>query len=232
MTLKLFITGTDTDVGKTYVTKTLLKFYNEQGYQTLGLKPIASGAKMEKGKLYNDDALTLMKASSLQNVDYDTINPFVFKKPIAPHLAAQKEGIELTLDSVKKEIEKSFNTTKADVTLVEGVGGWAVPLNANELMCDLVSALRLPVILVVGIKLGCLNHAILTTQTIQRSNIPLMGWVANCIAPNTHVIEENIATLQQWIKAPCLATIPFQYPHKDTWTSSSFYKSGDLLNVF
>jgi len=209
MTLKIFITGADTEVGKTYVTEKLLQLYNKAGYQTLGLKPVASGAKWKNNKLYNEDAVTLMQASSVKNISYDTINPFVFENPVAPHLAAEIEGTELTLNKIKQAIEQTWMNTKADVYLVEGVGGWVVPLNSKELMADLVQALQLPVILVVGIKLGCLNHALLTAKTIVQSNVPLLGWIANCLVPETQLINENIDTLKQWVTAPHLATIPF-----------------------
>lgn len=214
MALKIFIAGTDTEVGKTYVTEKLLYLYNEAGYQTLGLKPVASGAKWQNNKLYNDDATTLMQASSVKNIAYDTINPFVFENPVAPHLAARIEGTELTVNKIKQHIDHTWITIAADVYILEGVGGWAVPLNSRELMSDLVKMLELPVILVVGIKLGCLNHAILTVKTMAQSKTPLLGWIANCLVPETQLINENINTLKQWITAPHLATIPFDTPDK------------------
>jgi dethiobiotin synthetase len=210
---KFFITGTDTNVGKTYVTEMLLESFNQQGKKTLGLKPIASGAQAKAGRLYNDDAMTLMNASSVKHITYKQINPFVFEDPIAPHIAAYRQGEELSVKKVKTAIQKTLDTFNADIYLIEGVGGWAVPLNINELMSDLVKSLGFPVILVVGIKLGCLNHAIVTAKTILQSNVPLVGWIANCMAPEALVIEENIKTLTQWIKAPLLGTIPYGVRH-------------------
>lgn len=224
MTLKIFIAGTDTEVGKTYVTEKLLQIYNKAGYQTLGLKPVASGAKWKNNKLYNDDAVTLMQASSVKNISYDRINPFVFENPVAPHLAADIKGTELTLNKIKQTIEQTWMNIKADVYLVEGVGGWAVPLNSKELMANLVQALQLPVILVVGIKLGCLNHAILTAKTIIQSNVPLLGWIANCLVPETQLINENIDTLKQWITAPHLATIPFEVSAGELFYEEALFK--------
>lgn len=210
---QIFITGTDTGVGKTHVATTLLRQLNNQGFKTFAIKPIASGAIVNsEGIWVNDDALNLQKSASLMR-PYSLVNPFVFKEPIAPHLAAQKEDIQLSLKSVVKSLTASFQP-EADFTLIEGVGGWSVPLNDYELVSDIVRALQIPTVLVVGIKLGCLNHAILTQQSIFASDVPFVGWIANCIDPDTLAVEEIIDTLEKWLRVPLLGKIPhgIEYP--------------------
>ena len=207
MPLKLFITGTDTNIGKTYISIGLLNGLNKHGYVTLGLKPIASGCDLIKGKLYNGDALELQKASSFK-LKYDQINSFRFKDPIAPHIAAKRHGVELTKEAVIQKLNETF-LKLADIDLIEGAGGWAVPLNDNELMADMVLSIGAKVILVIGIKLGCLNHAILTAEFIKNSGVDLVGWIANIINPDMIELDENIMALKQWIKSPCLGIVPF-----------------------
>ncbi len=207
MSLKLFITGTDTDVGKTYISVGLLKGLNKLGYSTLGIKPIASGCNLVDGKLYNDDALSLQKSSSLK-LEYHQINPFRFERPIAPHIAAKNSKVELSKVLIAEKLGEAF-LNPSDIYLIEGAGGWAVPLNDYELIADVVSQIGAKVILVVGMKLGCLNHAILTTEFIKNSGVELVGWIANIINPDMIELDENIATLKQWIKSPCLGIVPF-----------------------
>ena len=210
----LFITGTDTDAGKTFVSCLLLKQLNKAGYKTSALKPIASGCHYnEKGELQNDDALQLQQAASVDN-PYSMVNPFTFEPPVAPHLVAKKSGRPLSVAALKKTIQTSLRSD-VDINLIEGVGGWLVPLNAHELLADLASTLDIPIILVVGIKLGCLNHALLTYQNILSRKVKLIGWIANCLSPDTLLIDENIATLKTWIKHPCLGTINFNQPSID-----------------
>src|SRR5262249_50518062 len=150
---KVFITGTDTNVGKTYVSTGLLKAFNQLGYSTLGLKPIASGCDWIDGKLRNSDALALQQASSLK-LDYEQINPFAFEPPIAPHIAGNKLGLRLDVKNLTDALQPTLELN-ADIQIIEGAGGWHVPLNDRESMADLVKHLNLPVILIVGIKLGC-----------------------------------------------------------------------------
>ncbi len=207
---KIFITGTDTAIGKTTVTTLLLEKLNEAGYQTFGLKPLSSGLNLDaKDRWVNEDVIELQKAASLKR-SYDIINPIALKDPIAPHLAAKFVGKTLSVSEVVKASYQSLEVVKeADITLIEGVGGWHVPLNETELFSDVVLALKVPVILVVGIRLGCLNHTILTHQAIQASQIPFLGWVANCLDSNAFLCEENIETLKHWLSAPCLGVVPF-----------------------
>lgn len=204
---KIFVAGTDTEVGKTFVSVLLLEIFNQLGYSTLGIKPIASGCSLDKGRLRNDDALQLQLASSLQ-VDYDVINPFAFEPPIAPHIAAQQDGVTLSVDGIMDKLNSSLNMA-ADITVIEGAGGWLVPLNQTQTIADLVVALKIPVVLTVGIKLGCINHALLTVDAIKQSGAQLVGWFANCLVPDTLVPQENIATLSRAINAPCLGVLPY-----------------------
>lgn len=202
-----FITGTDTDVGKTHVAVTLLEHCNELNLKTFGIKPIASGCSQDhEGNWINADALALQKHSSIQR-PYSTVNPFAFKEPIAPHLAAKNAGIQLTVASVVDRLSQSIQP-QADINIIEGVGGWLVPLNDQELVADVVRVLQIPTILVVGIKLGCINHAILTSKSIMQMQVPFVGWIANCIEPKTEAMSDIIGTLKQWLTVPLLGVFP------------------------
>lgn len=205
----IFITGTDTGVGKTWVTQQLLHQFNHQGYQTFAMKPLASGADydVQAQQFKNEDACLLQKAASL-SCPYSVVNPFLFKEPIAPHLAAEKEGIRLECAAVKQQIIQNMHP-EADIQLIEGVGGWAVPLNAQQLFAEVIVELNIPVILVVGIRLGCLNHALLTQQSMMQMNVRCLGWIANELAPHTAACTAMITTLQQWIPQPCLGVLPY-----------------------
>ncbi|HEX4044879.1 MAG TPA: dethiobiotin synthase [Gammaproteobacteria bacterium] len=205
MSFKLFITGTDTNIGKTYISIQLLKAFTALGYTTLGIKPIASGCILKNNQLYNDDALALQQASSLQ-LPYEKINPFAFLPPIAPHIAAAKINLSLNVKTITQKLTETLQHP-VDFQLIEGVGGWQVPLNAQETMVDLVKHYHWPVLLVVGLRLGCLNHALLTVQAIQQTNLPFIGWIANVVDPNTAEINPLIQTLETWIDAPYLGKV-------------------------
>lgn len=204
----IFVTGTDTEIGKTYVSTLILHALNAHGLNTLGLKPIASGCTQQgDGTRRNDDALALQAASSIKK-PYDQINPIALLDPIAPHIAAKQNQISLTAMHYQSTLHAIIDPT-ADINLIEGVGGWNVPLDDASLTGDVIHALDLPVILVVGIKLGCINHTLLTYQRMMAMGIHLIGWVANCIDPNMQAQEENIETLKHWLKVPCLGVVPF-----------------------
>jgi len=204
----IFITGTDTNIGKTFITCLLLKALNETGSITLALKPIASGCyKNELGELRNADAVKLKQHASIK-IPYSNVNPIAFEPPIAPHIAANNIGVNLSKRQVCEVITTSV-CNSADITLIEGVGGWSVPLNDAELLSDAISQLHIPVILVIGIKLGCLNHALLTYQNIKARNISMLGRVANCLDPTALSIQENINTLMRWIEEPCIGVVPY-----------------------
>ena len=193
MKKRFFVTGTDTDAGKTFVTVLMLEALKQRGLSTLALKPLAAGCEQVDGELRNDDALKLQAAMTVA-LPYQQINPIALKSAIAPHLAAEEEGRTLSVDRLAGLIRGAL-MTPADVTLVEGAGGWLVPLNHRETLGNLVKELELPVILVVGVRLGCLNHALLTAQAVAAAGLPLAGWVANGIDPEAAKVQENINTL-------------------------------------
>lgn len=202
----IFVTGTDTEVGKTHVTSLLLKFLAQHKRTAIGFKPIAAGAEQAFGQLVNDDALTLMESSSI-HAKYEQINPICFEPPIAPHIAAKRVGKTITQVELNHHY-KEILSLNAQFTLVEGAGGWALPINDTEYLSDWVAARKMPVILVVGMKLGCLNHAVLTAQALKHQGINCVGWIANEIDPNMSEFDENLESLKQRIEAPLLAICP------------------------
>lgn len=198
-----FITGTDTGVGKTRIATALLAAFNSRGYSTAAMKPVATGCANTAQGLRNDDALTLQQHASLP-LTYEQVNPYAFEPAIAPHLAAAQAGQTIDLMRIKHGLD--ILAVQADVVIVEGVGGWVVPLNRDTTIADLARMLGLPVVLVVGMRLGCLNHALLSVESIEQSGLPFAGWVANVIDPAMQCIEENIAALRERIAAPWLGT--------------------------
>lgn len=201
-----FIAGTDTEVGKTTISAGLLQAARRNGWSTLGAKPVASGCDLTSGGLRNSDALALMAENTLQ-LPYSAINPFAFEPAIAPHIAAQEAEVALTVQAVLPSMRKVL-AHPADFTLIEGAGGWRVPLAGQDNLSDLAIALGLPVILVVGVRLGCINHAVLTAEAIARDGLALAGWVANIIDPRTSRLEANLATLAERLPAPCIGQVP------------------------
>ena len=191
-----FITGTDTEIGKTFVSSLLIKILTEENLKVIGMKPVASGAKCIDGMLKNDDALSLIQASNVE-VDYKNINPYVFEAAVAPHIAAEEAGIEVDLN----EIKKCFAQLKeiSDVVIVEGVGGWYAPISCHTTVADLAETLQLPIILVVGLRLGCLNHALLTAQALRQSGLPVAGWIANHAEKDFLSADKNISTLKHYL---------------------------------
>jgi dethiobiotin synthetase len=202
-----FITGTDTGVGKTLVAASLLRLAHEQGMSTLGLKPVAAGCELIDGQWMNDDARVLMEASSVA-VDYPTINPVALQEAMAPQIAAEREQRQIRCADLIEHCRPLLD--KADFTVIEGAGGWQVPLNNSETMANLAVGLNCPVILVVGIRLGCINHALLTAAAIRQSGLKLAGWVANHIYSGMAVMDENVATLEQRLGAPLTGRLPRQ----------------------
>lgn len=206
MTAAYFIAGTDTDVGKTTIAAGLLHAAQQAGLSTLGAKPVASGCEVTPKGLRNSDALALMAQSTLK-LAYERINPFAFEPAIAPHLAAREAGVELSVQSLLGPMREVLDQ-QADFTLIEGAGGWRVPLSHHANLSDLAMALKLPVILVVGVRLGCINHALLSAEAIARDGLQLAGWVANIVDPRTSRLEENLASLAERLPAPCLGRVP------------------------
>jgi dethiobiotin synthetase len=203
---KIFITGTDTNVGKTYVTVGLLKLLAKFNLKTIGLKPLASGCVQKQGQLYSDDALKIQAAATIM-LEYSAVNPMRFLSPIAPHIAAQQSGHSITVAGLQQLCAPGLQHPTADICVIEGVGGWYVPLNQSETMSDFVKAENCAVILVVGIKLGCLNHAILTYRALLQDQVKILGWVANCVDQDTMAVTENIAVLQEWLAVPLLGVV-------------------------
>ncbi|NVJ59570.1 MAG: dethiobiotin synthase [Gammaproteobacteria bacterium] len=202
-----FVTGTDTDVGKTYVCNVLMQTLQQRGQSVVGLKPVAAGAVLNKNQWQNDDALKLMDASSI-SLDYEQINPFCFPQAIAPHIAAELNHTQVTLEQVRQHLIKVVNDySKVDTFFVEGAGGWLVPLNKEESFSDIPKAVNSKVILVVGMKLGCINHALLTAQSIINQGAELVGWIANQVQPNMDVYQQNLATLELQMPCPLIAEV-------------------------
>lgn len=202
----VFIAGTDTGIGKSVVSATLLAALNAGGHRVVGMKPIASGCRQTPQGLRNEDA-ELLIAHSAGAPGYAQVNPCALPEAIAPHLAARHAGVEIRLDPIDTAF--AALSTNYDFVVVEGVGGWMVPLSATLMQADLVRALRLPVILVIGLKLGCLNHAQLSARAIADDGCDLIGWIGNRVDPSMDCIEENLATLRERLPVPCLGVLPY-----------------------
>lgn len=203
MTQGFFITGTDTGVGKTRVSCALLHAFAARGQTVVGMKPVAAGC--ENGKWADVEALI---AASNVAAPREWVNPYALLPPIAPHIAARQAGIEIDITVIRQACLELQNL--AEVVIVEGVGGFLAPLSTRHNGADMAKALGLPVILVVGIRLGCLNHALLTAQAIQAAGLTLAGWVANRIDPHLLVVEENVRALEQRLDCPLLGVLPFE----------------------
>ena len=201
-----FITGTDTDVGKTTVAAGLLQAARAAGLSTAAGKPVASGCEVTPEGLRNADALALMAQCTLA-LSYEEVNPVAFEPAIAPHIAAREAGVALTVQALLTPMQRILRQ-RADYTLIEGAGGWRVPLSGQDSLSDVAQGLDLPVILVVGVRLGCISHALLTAEAIAQDGLQLAGWVANIIDPHTARLEENLATLAERLPAPCLGRVP------------------------
>lgn len=202
-----FITGTDTEVGKTLVCCALLGRLREAGRPAAAMKPVAAGSALFDGHRGNEDAVALRRLVT-PAPPYARINPYLFDAPIAPHIAAEQAGIGIDLDV----IEGHYDDLRRDHApiLVEGAGGWLVPLGPGLTMADLARRLGLPVILVVAIRLGCINHALLTAESIAAHGLALAGWVATFPSPYDGVGPKVVATLEDRLPAPLLAVIPHQ----------------------
>lgn len=202
-----FITGTDTDIGKTFVAVGLLNWLHEQGFSTLGYKPVACGGIQTAHGIRNEDALLLQKTASIK-LPYESVNPIMLAPPLAPHIAAEQSNVELTVAKLMQSYE-AMSEHAADYMLIEGAGGWLVPLNHSETMADFVSAAQLSCIMVVGMRLGCLNHALLTYRAIKAQGVNMVGWIANCIDPVMPEREANIDFLVEQFSAPLLGAVPY-----------------------
>lgn len=204
---KFFIAGTDTDVGKTLIACGLLEKARELNMTTAAIKPVAAGCEQTEDGWRNGDALALQAAMTTE-LDYQQVNPVALKDPIAPHIAALQESRTLSVSALSGYCN-GVMMRPVDLVLVEGAGGWRVPLNPRETLADLAVQMNLPVILVVGMKLGCINHALLTAESIKRDGLTLAGWVANRVDPQMSCYQENVMTLTSLLDAPCLGQVPF-----------------------
>lgn len=202
-----FVTGTDTGVGKTHVSVKLIQQLVAQGLKVVGMKPVASGCEWIDGVWQNEDVAKLVAASNV-NAPLALVNPYRFDPPIAPHIAAAQIGTPIELCVIVDAYHQLSRL--ADVVVVEGAGGLLVPLNGTQTIADLILALRLPAVMVVGMQLGCINHALLTVQVMQQKNIGLIGWVANHLDDSMQVKLENLHTLQSMLGVPLLATFAFE----------------------
>ncbi|WP_434339167.1 dethiobiotin synthase [Motilimonas cestriensis] len=207
MSQAFFVTGTDTEVGKTFITCALMQGLRSVNKTVIGYKPIAAGAELSHHGLLNEDALLLQRNGSI-DLPYEAINPIVFAPPIAPHIAAQQAGQAISMEMVNIGFQQ-LKHQESDFLLVEGAGGWRLPLGNGQYLSDWVASEQLPVILVVGMKLGCLNHAILTAESIIASGLKIAGWVANSSASEQAYLTENIDYLRQHIYAPYMGHVPF-----------------------
>lgn len=204
------MTGTDTEVGKTIASCALLQAAGAKGYRTVGYKPVASGSEHTLEGLRNSDALMLQQ-NSVVKLAYQRVNPIVFEAPTSPHILSQKQQQPIQFSVMSQGL--AYIQQQADWVLIEGAGGWYTPLSATQTFADWVIEQKLPVILTVGIKLGCINHALLTAAAIKQAGVKLVGWVANEVEPAGSYQAEYLATLRQMIKAPCLGIIPHLSQH-------------------
>ena len=202
----LFITGTDTDVGKTTVALGLMSAFQEKGLTVAAMKPVSAGCIQTPEGLRNDDAVRLMQQASI-DLPYDIVNPYAFAAPVAPHIAATEQNVHMNIAT----IQSAYNVIveQVDIVIVEGAGGWLVPINETETMADVAKALALDVIQVVGLRLGCLNHALLTVNNIESMGLIHRGWIANHLSAATERTCENVAALRLRIAAPCLEEVHY-----------------------
>jgi dethiobiotin synthetase len=201
-----FITGTDTETGKTWFTLALMRAFQAGGMTVAGMKPVASGCEETAAGLRNADALSLQAQSSTAH-EYATINPYAFKPPIAPHIAAAQADSEIDINHIANVY--TALSKQADVVIVEGIGGWRVPLTGGASLVDLVRILNLPVILVVGLRLGCINHTLLTAETIITDELNLAGWAACQINSSYLETDRTLHTLAESVPAPLLGVLPY-----------------------
>ncbi len=207
MAKSYFVTGTDTDAGKTLAAAAMLEAANQLGARTGALKPVAAGVVESDQGPCNDDALLLQQYSN-QKMSYQQVNPVLLQEAIAPHIAAEREGKRVTAERLVGFC-RGVMMQPMDLLLIEGAGGWRVPLNANEYLSDIPKRLQTPVILVVGMRLGCINHSLLSAQAIAADGLPIAGWIANQIDPDMSCYQENLQSIRERLRAPLLGEIPY-----------------------
>lgn len=209
MTQGWFVTGTDTGIGKTFVAELMLEGLNAAGVAAVGMKPVASGCRESVAGVRSEDAERLITASHTA-LPYDSVNPYAYVEPVAPHIAAQLASRPIDINVIRTCFTQLAD---AGYVVVEGVGGWRVPIGGGQTMADVAAALELPIVLVVGVRLGCINHALLTAEAIAADGMVLAGWVANTVVPDTARQVETISAIEAALGAPRLATIPYRLLH-------------------
>jgi dethiobiotin synthetase len=202
----VFVTGTDTGVGKTVVACALTRGLVAQGFRVAVMKPVASGATRTALGLRSEDALALLSASNVQ-APYELVNPYCFEPPVSPHIAAEDANIDIDADLIARDLDRLKETS--DFVVVEGAGGWLAPVSRTQSMGDLARCLRASVLMVVGLRLGCLSHARLTRQGIATHGVPFVGWIANEVDPQLLRADENLAALEEFLGEAPLARVPF-----------------------
>ena len=222
-----FIAGTDTDVGKTVASKAILQALGAKGINTIGYKPVAAGSDKTAEGWRNSDALHLQKAATL-DIAYDDVNPYALELPASPHIAAKYEHVEIKYEVLSEKL--AHHKEQSDIVLVEGAGGWRVPVSDTDSLSTWVQQEQLPVVLVVGIKLGCLSHALLTAEIIKADGLNLVGWVANRVNPGTEHYAEIIDMLEDRLDAPKLGEIPY-IPSAKRKDLGKFINVEPLLNA-
>lgn len=223
----LFVTGTDTGVGKTRIAAALCHALGARGLQVAAMKPVASGSTDTPAGLRNDDALILLAAMNVR-AQYSEVNPYAFAPAIAPHIAAREAGVDIDFSVLDRALERL--RMRSQYLIVEGAGGWLAPLGDAHGFADLAARWQMDVVLVVGMRLGCLNHALLTVESIERRGLRLRGWVANCIDPSFERPAENVSTLESRISAPCLGIFPYA-PQADPRTLAQVLAVDALMPV-
>ena len=222
-----FVAGTDTDVGKTLVACGILKAAEARGMRTLAIKPVAAGAEHTADGLRNQDAVMLMAAMT-ETLPYHQVNPVLLEPPIAPHIAAQQVGKRITVSQLSG-LCRGAMMQAADLVLIEGAGGWRVPLNRHELLSGLAVELQAPVILVVGMKLGCISHALLTADAIRADGLRIAAWVAYQIDPQMLCFDENLSSLKALLGVPFLGVVPYLLDNKRGVDAVSAYIDISIL---
>lgn len=202
-----FITGTDTHVGKTVVTAGLVEAFSRRNIKAVGLKPIATGGKKKKQGMRCVDAERIMSSAKIE-LPYETVNPYCFPPPVSPHIAAAEAGINIEIPTVVNAVKEAAK--HADYVVVEGVGGWKVPINDTETIADLAAALKLPIVIVVAIRLGCISHASLTIECVRHHGLDVAGWVANLMDLDLEHVPDVINSVNHAVGAPMLGIIPPQ----------------------
>jgi dethiobiotin synthetase len=224
----IFMTGTDTDAGKTLVTLGLMHALQTKGLRINGMKPVAAGATEKNGTKVNEDAEQIRQQSS-KLLGYELVNPFLFEQPIAPHIAARHSHRNITIDLLRVALARIEK--QSDMVIIEGAGGWLVPLNEDQDVSDIPAILNLPVILVVGLKLGCINHARLSMQSIQARGCRVIGWIGTQIDPEMTNVDENIETLKQYLPVQCLGVVPW-LENRNAETVAGYLETETLLDQF